>query len=123
MGRWQEALGGGMISTEVSETGLAERAAGLLTGLDKAHAVAARLAEGSGPAARLKPDEWTSGPHLWLIDAVGEPRVVAEALAMLVETRFKDQPVRIVMREAGGGGRVDTVQSILAKHRDQQVSA
>ena len=102
-----------MRTTQAPEAGLAERAVELLAGLDRADVGAARLAERNGPAARLKPDDWTSGPHLWLIDAVGEPRVVAEALAMLVETRFKDQPVRMVVRDAGGGVRVETVQGML----------
>ena len=93
---------------------------GCVTWASVSDAVAARLAEGSGPSTRLKPDDWTSGPHLWLIDAVGEPRVVAEALAMLVETRFKEQPVRMVVRDAGGGMRVETVQAVLAQRRDLQ---
>ena len=46
---------------------------------------------------------------------VGEPRVLAEALTMLVATRFKEQPVRMVARDAGGV-RVETVQAVLAKH-------
>lgn len=53
-------------------------------------------------------------------ERTSEPRVVAEALAMLVETRFKEQPVRMVVRDAGGGVRVETVQAVLAKCRDQQ---
>ena len=96
---------------------------GCVTWASVSDAVAARLAEGGGPAARLKPEDWTSGPHLWLIDAVGEPRVVAEALAMLVETRFKEQPVRISLRDAEGGARVETVQGMLAQHQNQQVGA
>jgi hypothetical protein len=44
-----------------------------------------------------------------------EPRLVAEALRMLVDTRFKDQPVRMVVRDAGGGVRVETVQGVLAR--------
>ena len=87
---------------------------GCVTWASVSDAVAARLAGGSGPATRLKPEDWTSGPHLWLIDAVGEPRVVAETLRMLVETRFRQQPVRMVVRDAGGGVRVETVQALIA---------
>jgi hypothetical protein len=42
-----------------------------------------------------------------------EPHVLAEALRMLVETRFKDQPVRISLRDAEGGVRVEAVQGML----------
>jgi hemolysin-activating ACP:hemolysin acyltransferase len=87
---------------------------GCVTWASVSDEVSARLAEGSGPATRLKPDEWTSGPHLWLIDAVGEPRVLAEALRMLVDTRFKENPARISLRDAEGGVRVETVQGMLA---------
>ena len=48
---------------------------------------------------------------------------MADTLAMLVETRFKDQPVRMVLRDAAGGVRVETVQAVLAQHQNQQVGA
>ena len=71
-------------------------------------------------------EDWMSGPDLWLIDVVGELRVVAEALAMLVETRFKEQLVRMVVRDAGGGVMVDTMQALIAaaaRQTDRPVSS
>ena len=71
-------------------------------------------------------EDWMSGPDLWLIDVCGELRVVAEALAMLVETRFKEQLVRMVVRDAGGGVMVDTMQALIAaaaRQTDRPVSS
>jgi hypothetical protein len=52
-----------------------------------------------------------------------EPHVLAEALKMLVETRFKDQPVRMVVQDADGGVRVGTVQGMLARNVEQQANS
>src|SRR5215475_3236706 len=53
---------------------------------------------------RLRPDEWRSGDVLWLIDAVGDPRVVPQLLKKLVETTFKGREVKI--RVVGENGKV-----------------
>ena len=63
-----------------------------------------RLSENLHVPIRLRPDEWRSGDILWLIDAVGDPRVVPQLLRQLVETAFKGRQAK--MRAPGENGKV-----------------
>ena len=63
-----------------------------------------RLSENLHLPIRLRPDEWQSGDVLWLIDAVGDPRVVPQLLKQLVETTFKGRELKV--RVTGEDGKV-----------------
>jgi hemolysin-activating ACP:hemolysin acyltransferase len=43
----------------------------------------------------LKPHEWASGDHLWLIAAAGERRAVPKFLKQLATTEFKGREVKM----------------------------
>jgi hemolysin-activating ACP:hemolysin acyltransferase len=63
-----------------------------------------KLSENLHVPIRLRPDEWQSGDILWLVDAVGEPRVVPQLLKQLLETSFKGREAKV--RAAGEDGKV-----------------
>ena len=44
---------------------------------------------------RLAPHEWTSGDIYWLIETVGDKRVIATLINRLRQTVFKDKPVKV----------------------------
>ena len=77
--------------------------------------VAARLAGFTGQGMRLKPDEWTSGPHLWLIDLVGEPRALMGALKAVAEGPLKGRDVSLMMRGANGEHGVQKLHELIAR--------
>ncbi len=74
--------------------------------------VDAKLREGAGQSIRLRPDEWTSGDTFWLIDIIGDPRGLANALRWLLDEPFKNRPAYVVVRDAAGAAKVETVQSL-----------
>lgn len=45
----------------------------------------------------LKPEEWNSGPHPWLIDLAAPPQALPQVLAELQAKVFKGEVVRTVM--------------------------
>jgi hemolysin-activating ACP:hemolysin acyltransferase len=51
---------------------------------------------------RLRPDEWRSGDTLWLIDAVGDARVIPQLLKQLGQTAFKGREVKVRRRGPDG---------------------
>src|SRR5215813_6821527 len=63
-----------------------------------------KLSENLHVPIKLRPDEWQSGDILWLVDAVGEPRVVPQLLKQLVETSFKGREAKV--RAAGEDGKI-----------------
>jgi hemolysin-activating ACP:hemolysin acyltransferase len=71
-----------------------------------------KLSENLHVPIRLRPDEWRSGDILWLVDAVGDPRVVPQLIKQLLETTFKGREAK--MRAAGENGKV-VIQRISAK--------
>lgn len=67
--------------------------------------VHARLEAGNH---RLRPDDWNSGPHPWLIDIVAPPKALPQVLAELQTNVFKGEKVRTLLErpkqaEAVGG--------------------
>jgi hemolysin-activating ACP:hemolysin acyltransferase len=74
-----------------------------------------RLSANLSQKIRLRPDEWKSGDILWIIDAAGEPRAIAGALAELAQTQFKDKTVKLIMPGADGKPRVDELHALLAR--------
>lgn len=63
-----------------------------------------KLSENLHVPIRLRPDEWKSGDILWLVDAVGDPRVVPQLLKQLLETSFKGREAKV--RAAGEDGKI-----------------
>lgn len=75
-----------------------------------------KLAENLTAPMRLRPDEWKSGEILWLIEAIGEPRVTAGLLKELSDKTFKNRPVRMRVRGKDGKPAVRTlVETISTK--------
>jgi hemolysin-activating ACP:hemolysin acyltransferase len=63
-----------------------------------------RLSENLNAPIRLRPDEWKSGEILWLVDAVGDARVVTAVLKQLNEGALKGKQVK--MRARGQDGKL-----------------
>jgi len=61
-----------------------------------------RLSGDLNAPMRLRPDEWRSGDTLWLIDAVGDPRIVPELLKRLRESVFKQKDLKVRGRGQDG---------------------
>jgi hemolysin-activating ACP:hemolysin acyltransferase len=62
-----------------------------------------RLSENLSTPIRLRPDEWKSGDTLWLVDAIGDGRIVGPLLKQLGEGLWKGRDVK--MRIPGEAGR------------------
>jgi cytolysin-activating lysine-acyltransferase len=73
-----------------------------------------RLAAGPRQKPHLRPDEWKSGEHLWIIDAAGEASAVAAALARLAATQFKGKTVSVLLPQAQNGGSIHDLHELLA---------
>ena len=71
-----------------------------------------RLRATAGRPVRLRPDEWTSGDTFWLIDLIGDPRGLNVALCCLLDGPLKNRPAYVVVRDAAGAAKVETVQSL-----------
>jgi len=61
------------------------------------------LAQGRG---RLRPTDWKSGPHLWLMDLVAPFGGQAKAIEDLKATVLKDQPFKLMRPRDDGQGLV-----------------
>ena len=61
-----------------------------------------RLTASAGQPFRLKPHEWTSGHIHWLIDAIGDPRVIQPLLKRLCEGQIKGHPLKTWTRGSDG---------------------
>jgi hypothetical protein len=55
---------------------------------------------------QLVPAEWRSGPTLWIIDAVGEQKVIEAMLSRLVDTEWKGKDVKMRARTKDGSYKV-----------------
>jgi hemolysin-activating ACP:hemolysin acyltransferase len=78
--------------------------------------VDARLREGAGQRARLRPDEWKSGDVGWLIDAVGNGNGLDSALQWLKAGPFKERPLNLITRGEQGAPVASTLQALMARH-------
>lgn len=74
-----------------------------------------RLSENPNAPIRLRPDEWKSGTILWLIEAVGDPRVVPSLLKELNEKTFKDRQVKMRVRGEDGKPAIRALADALAR--------
>jgi cytolysin-activating lysine-acyltransferase len=73
-----------------------------------------KFANNPGAPLRPRPDQWKSGDILWLIDAVGDPSVVAGLLKDLNQKVFKDQDVKIRVQGKDGKPAVRTLQQMIS---------
>ena len=62
---------------------------------------------------RLRPDEWKSGDILWLIEAVGDGRVVPGLLKQLSENALKGRDVKMRVRGQDGKPAVRSLSDAL----------
>jgi hemolysin-activating ACP:hemolysin acyltransferase len=79
-----------------------------------------RLSDHASIPFRLRPDEWKSGDILWLLEAVGEGRVLQPVLKQLNETEFRGREVK--MRTLGKDGKplVTALRQLLGTHQQPQ---
>jgi hemolysin-activating ACP:hemolysin acyltransferase len=68
-----------------------------------------RLTENIASPVRLQPAEWKSGDILWLIDALGEPRIIEAMLKRLVQTEWKGRDARMRARTKDGTFKVGLI--------------
>ena len=54
-----------------------------------------RLSESRDAHLRLQPQDWRSGDQPWVIEAIGEAKVVNELVGKLAERYFKGKPAKI----------------------------
>ena len=73
-----------------------------------------RLSASVDKPMRLRPSEWRSGDIPWLVDAVGDPRVVPQFLKQLAETKFKGRVVKVRSRGHDGKPTVAQLGSALS---------
>ena len=76
--------------------------------------VGQRLASDANTSVRIKPDEWSSGPHLWIIHTIGEPKALGAAMNVLAEAAFKSKTVNVVTRSANGELTVENLHALLS---------
>ena len=63
-----------------------------------------RMSENLDSPVRLKPEEWRSGEHVWIIEAIGDGNAISGMLQHLKQTELKDTNVR--MRVRGKDGKI-----------------
>jgi cytolysin-activating lysine-acyltransferase len=73
--------------------------------------VDARLAANVGKPVRLKPDEWAAGPNAWVVEAVGEPRVVKALIDKALRGPLKGHALKVTTRSADGTPTLQLLQA------------
>jgi hemolysin-activating ACP:hemolysin acyltransferase len=68
-----------------------------------------RLTTNLNTPIKLAPHEWTSGDILWVVDAVGDQRVIGPMLQGLVQSAWQGKSVKIRARDKDGQVRVGTI--------------
>ncbi len=81
-----------------------------------------KLTEGIGRPMRLRPDEWTSGDIVWIIDAIGDPRVVTGSLGGLLQGPLKERDAKLVMRDQGGVIKIASLRELTAAQQDHNAA-
>ena len=71
-----------------------------------------RLRQNLSQHIRLRPDEWKCGEIAWIVDFAGDPRGVAHAAQWLLAGPFKDRAAKIVVRDAQGQPRLETLDRL-----------
>jgi hemolysin-activating ACP:hemolysin acyltransferase len=71
--------------------------------------VNSRLTDAADRPVQLTPDEWSRGDSLWLIDAVGDPKVIQAMLKTLKEKQWDGRVVRFKIRDASGHFKITSL--------------
>ena len=61
-----------------------------------------RLTDSRDAFLKLDPGEWQSGDQPWIIESVGEPRIVSDLVTKLAERNFKGKPAKLRASLADG---------------------
>jgi len=75
---------------------------GVVTWASVSPEVEKRLSGNLERPARLRPDEWRSGDVIWVIDAVGPPKLIAAMLKRLSAGEWKGRTAKIRVRTKEG---------------------
>ena len=68
-----------------------------------------KLVDNLDRPVRLRPDEWTSGDTLWLIDVVGAPEAVKAMIERMSEAVFEGKPFKLRARGTDGQVSIQTI--------------
>lgn len=79
---------------------------GLLMWASVSPEVDARLRADISHGVRLQPSEWRSGEILWVVEAVGDPKILQAMLQRAVNNEWKGRSVNLRMRDQDGTLRV-----------------
>ena len=71
-----------------------------------------RLAADPARQIRLKPEEWRSGEAFWVIDAVGDQKVLSALIKRLRTNEWAGKPVKIRARGEDGQARILTMDAM-----------
>lgn len=72
-----------------------------------------RLSADFSHRIRLRPDEWKSGDIAWIVDLAGAPVGIRHALQWMKAGPFKDKDAKLVVRDAQGAARVETLDEVM----------
>jgi cytolysin-activating lysine-acyltransferase len=73
-----------------------------------------RLSENLDKPIQLRPREWRSGDLLWIVEAVGDKRVLPPLLKRLSESTFKGREVKVRRRGADGKVAVSSLKAMVS---------
>ena len=73
-----------------------------------------RLSSDLAAPIRLRPDEWQSGDILWLVDAVGPPKIVQALVQRLRQQDFNGQGFKLRARDPDGSPMVKEFPALAA---------
>lgn len=65
-----------------------------------------RIRENPAAPIRLKPEEWKSGDILWVVDAIGDPKILQAMLEQTSAREWKGRAANIRMRAQDGSMRI-----------------
>jgi hemolysin-activating ACP:hemolysin acyltransferase len=54
-----------------------------------------RLSESREAHLRLQPQDWKSGDQPWVIEAIGDPKIINDLIGKLAERHFTNRPAKI----------------------------
>jgi hemolysin-activating ACP:hemolysin acyltransferase len=70
-----------------------------------------RLASTPEMILRLSLPEWRSGPNLWVMDAIGEPRVIGTLIDRLINAEWKGRSAKMRTRSPEGKAVIATLEA------------
>jgi hemolysin-activating ACP:hemolysin acyltransferase len=68
-----------------------------------------RLCSELNTPIKLAPTEWKSGEIVWVVDAVGDQRIITHMLRGLAKSTWYGKPVKMRVRDKDGRVRVGTI--------------